>query len=73
MGYLSDGVYVSIHSGVTRLQLEIGKEIEVVFERRFGRRFTNYRFNNLSTMEQEAIITEAGKRVQDRRKGRLVV
>lgn len=68
MGYVASGRYIQVRSGNTRLQIEIGKELEIAYERRFGRRFTHSRFNgDLSTTEQEWLITKASKTVQSRR------
>jgi len=73
MGYIRDGRYIDIRHRTTLFQLEIGHEVEKAYEHRFGRKFTTDRFNNqLSSWEQNDIILEASKRVQDRRKGRLI-
>ncbi len=74
MGYLSRGNYIQTGTrGITNIELDIRQEIESVFGKRLNRRFTEFGFNQLSSQEQNDVIHEAGIRVQDRRKGRLVV
>ena len=73
MGYLSDGRFVTTSTNITRIELEIMEEMKKVYKRRFGREFTESGFNQLSSQEQNDIIHEAGVRIQDRRKGRLVI
>lgn len=51
-----------------RLVKEINAEARRLYRDRYGRRSPD----TLSTLELDAIKTEAGKRVQERRKGRLV-
>jgi len=51
-----------------RLNKEIGKEAKRLYRNRYGKRNPN----TLSTQELDDVKTEAGKRIQDRRKGRLV-
>ena len=60
-----------IHFGRTsesRLIKEIAAEVDRLYKKKYGRRNPD----TLSTKEIEAINHEAGVRVQDRRKGRMV-
>ena len=56
----------STHLG---LHKEIEEEAKKLYYRRYGKRHPA----TLSTQELDDIATEAGKRVQDRRKGGLIV
>ena len=51
-----------------RLVKEINTESMKLYHDRYGNRNPN----TLSTLELDQVKTDAGKRVQDRRKGRLV-
>lgn len=73
MGYLVNGRYVEVTGYTTQVELEIMDEIKVVYTHRFGRRFTEDKFNMLSSQEQNDVIHQAGIRVQDKRRGRLIV
>ena len=70
MGYIVDGRYITTSSMETRIEKEIMEEIRLVFQKRKGWRFTEYRFNQLSSQEQNDIIHQAGLGVQARRKSR---
>jgi len=62
-----DRVHIT-RSDQLRLNREISEEAKKLYRDRYGKRNPN----TLSTQELDDITTEAGKRVQDRRKGRLV-
>lgn len=47
---------------------QIAKEAKIVFERRFGMRYTQWNFDSLSRTEQDWVITEAGKEAQRKRR-----
>ena len=51
-----------------RLNKEIHEEAKKLYRIRYGKRSPD----TISTWDLDQIMTEAGKRVQDRRKGRLV-
>jgi len=51
-----------------QLRREIAKEYKELYHRKYGWREPY----TLSTKELENLMTEAAKRVQDRRKGRLI-
>lgn len=72
MGYLSNGKYVTVHSSATRIEQEIMEEIKVQYRHRFGYLFTEDRFNQLSSTEQEWVIHQAGVTVQDRHRRRML-
>ena len=62
-------VYVT--SEQSFLEREINEEIKVVFQRRFGQDYTDFRFNQLTRLEQEWVIHNASVNVQKRRRNRL--
>lgn len=68
MGYIRDGRYIRISSQDPRLTDEILAEIKLVFEERFGRRYTESGFNNLSSQEINDVTHVASVRVQERRR-----
>jgi hypothetical protein len=70
LGYLRDGKYTTIHNTDTMIEREIMEEIKQMYRRRFGWRFTEDRFNALSSQEQNDVIHQAGLKVQARRKSR---
>ena len=49
------------------LDRQIQEQVIILFERRFGRKYTQFELNSLSRTEQDWIITEAGKEVNRRR------
>jgi len=57
-----------ITSYETLLEHEIDEEIKVVFQRRFGQKLTEFRFDRLSRTEQEWVVHNASVNVQQRRK-----
>ena len=63
-----------IHFGRTddsRFRREFGREFLKVFEERIGMKFNRARYLLLTKEEQDRIVTEASKRVQEKRKRRL--
>ncbi|GAH13349.1 unnamed protein product [marine sediment metagenome] len=54
--------------GESYIVREISEETKRLYQKRYGKRSPS----TLSTQELDDITTEAGKRVQDKRKGRLV-
>ena len=52
----------------TQINREYQKEFVLVFEERTGMKFKQSRFMLLTKEEQDRIITEAGRRVQRKRK-----
>jgi len=59
---------VRIISDSLRLPREINEEARKLYHDRYGKRSPA----TLSTLELDAIKTEAGKRIQERRKGRVI-
>lgn len=68
-GWLSDGKYHIIEDYGYGIQHQIAEEAKRLYYERYGKRNPA----TLSTLELDEIKTEAGKRVQERRKGRLVI
>ena len=70
MGYLRDGKWITTHSYTTAIEKEIGNMIEEIYQRRYGRQFSEFRFNGLSSQEQNDIIHDASVEAQRRRRRR---
>ncbi len=68
MGYLKDGRWVEIEDYSNSLQREVGEETMRLYRERYGGRNPD----TLSSWELDQVRTQAGIRVQERRRGRLV-
>lgn len=68
MGYL-EGVFIKEDVYGTSLQREIIAEYKVLFGKRFGSRWTDFKDETwVSSIERDLLLTEAGQIIQKRRR-----
>lgn len=51
-----------------RTNLLITEEVKILFQRRYGREFKEWDYNNLSRQERDDLITEASRNIMKKRK-----